>query len=197
MTTDPTPTPDTAAPARFAVIGDWLVTETQVCNCAAPEFGEQTIHESFCGYEGVVPLVELDALLRSNTVRSGSGAAALTDNMVERGAASFVNHYDDLPNDVQEHWRGRSRQCLTAALGGRVVVDLPEPDGGTDPDGDCPAWRIVTGQVLAYAEAAPDGPTVQLDGQFYAVSPEQAERISTVLLAAAREARRLAEEDQR
>jgi len=78
---------------------------------------------------------------------------------------------------------------VSSALAGCAVVQLPEPDG-TYGDGQDIAWDVSDGNpVTAYVGTY--GPTVDApDGTPF--TPEAAEEYALALLAAAREARRLA-----
>jgi len=133
------------------------------------------------------------------TVHADPIVSGITDDMVEAAARSaFANmrngvyegwEFEDLEVHVQESWRAAARAALSAALAGCAVVQLPEPDG-TYGDGQDIAWDVSDGNpVTAYVGTY--GPTVDApDGTPF--TPEAAEENALALLAAAREARRLA-----
>lgn len=80
--------------------------------------------------------------------------------------------------------RGISATVLRAALSGRVPVTLPAPDGD---DEDSPYWETVEGRVRAEA-----GRVIVETGR--SMAADYAEENSSVIWAAAREARHLAVE---
>jgi hypothetical protein len=67
--------------SSFVVYGDWLAVEIGSCNCAAPEFGDQILHEPGCGLEPVVELAELSKVL----ARAGHVLLALPKPVDDHG----------------------------------------------------------------------------------------------------------------
>jgi hypothetical protein len=53
-------------PDKFVIYGDWLAVDVGRCTCAAPEYGDQVLHENGCGLEQVVSLAELTYLMRNH-----------------------------------------------------------------------------------------------------------------------------------
>lgn len=84
--------------------------------------------------------------------------------------------------------------ALNEWLAGRTVVELPEPDGA-DRDGD-PQWTVSDDEdtITAYVGDIDGNPALQVGGDFWSVA--YAEQFGCALLAAAREARRLADGSQ-
>lgn len=121
----------------------------------------------------------------------------LTDDMVERAAREKLRQYDsehdaDTAGLTWQDFADDTRRILDAGLGGRVPVDLPEPDARWA-DG-APRWDAEARTIIA--EVGENGlPFTRLNGQIWLVS--EAEAVGLALLAAAREARRLAEEAER
>ena len=112
----------------------------------------------------------------------------ITDDMTEKAARALaVTPWDIAPDDLKRVVRQQAERVLTAALAGRVVLDLPEPDADGSYEGD-PKWTNRNGDyVFAYHDASV-GPVVDLcSGE--RISPEAAEEDAAILLAAARAAR--------
>lgn len=114
-------------------------------------------------------------------------APAIPDEAWQAAAAVFTARGVGF-NDVA---RDAVRAASAAALAGRTVVELPEPSS-VDEDGDM-RWATPTGQAVAYLDydRGHDLGMVHVSGRFHA-SPDEAERHALAILAAAREARRLA-----
>jgi hypothetical protein len=118
----------------------------------------------------------------------------ITPDMIERAAAALKTGNIFGHAGPKGYWAAQAEVALTAALAGRTVVDLPEPDT-TDSEGD-PAWTVPGviadeqdhvvayvhhGKPLISAITSPDDP--------FAV-----EAYALALMAAARTSRRLAAE---
>lgn len=131
-----------------------------------------------------------------SSAKAGSNAA-LTEDMVERAAEEMRSQYDSEYDASHLSWQdfaGDARKVLAAALGSRVVLDLPEPDG-QDEQGD-PAWTVrgvvadEPEHIVAYAHNG--SPRVSSIGP--PEDPDLVEVYAVGLIAAARAARRLAAE---
>lgn len=104
---------------------------------------------------------------------------ALTEDMVERATEAVMHTASDVL-DAREI----AKAALEAALGTRVVLDLPEPEMY----GSQPFWPTPMGGYVSAASAT----TVLVTEGYYPV--EWVKRDCAARLAAAREARRLAAE---
>jgi hypothetical protein len=116
-----------------------------------------------------------------------SPAVGITEEMVVAGADVID------PTHAFASTKRTVREVLEAALVGRTVVQLPEPDG-EDSDGD-PSWSLRSkgGEVVAYLEegAQPHVTAFDLRGSEGAPA-DVAEAYGLAMIAAARTARRLA-----
>lgn len=123
-------------------------------------------------------------------------SSGITDEMIEKAAAAAFLvmrsgvyadwTFADLEVHTQDVWRQAARDTLAAALAGCTVVHLPEPDLSTG--GGNARWDD---EDEAFAVEAAAGEV--FDGDRWS-GPDDAERQAARLLAAAREARRLASE---
>lgn len=118
----------------------------------------------------------------------------ITDDMVEAAASELLSDYAS--EYVADHltWRdfeGEARRILSAALAGCTPIALPEPDiryyGGSL------KWNASDRRIVAKVDEQ-GRPFVLLDGQIWLDG--EAESVGLALVAAAREARRLAEGSQ-
>lgn len=116
----------------------------------------------------------------------------VAQEIVEAAARALaVTPWDVAPEDLKRVIRRQAERVLAAALQRRQVITPPEPDD-TDNEGD-PLWDLGGNMaVIAYCDT--DGhPMVRMpDGDDE--DPEWVELYATVLLAAARESRRMAAE---
>lgn len=120
-------------------------------------------------------------------------------DMIERAARAWWEHErehmvpDSLAWDqawgLQDPYRIAARKALSAALAGRVPVALPEPSV-EDEDEDGKVWRAGFSTYSAYVDRWK--PIVATPGGD--LPADEAEEDALALLAAAREARRLAAE---
>lgn len=124
------------------------------------------------------------------TAGAGAPDTHITEDMVllaarAIAATSFTNEFGESKN---KHIV-LARAALAAALAGRAVVELPEPNSDESYEGD-PIWTNRNGDyVFAYHDSVV-GPIVDLsNGE--RVGPDSAEEDAAILLAAARVARRL------
>jgi predicted transcriptional regulator len=117
--------------------------------------------------------------------------------IARQGLNGYLPRWEELTPDEQEQAETEARHWINAAVNagisivpaGRVVVDLPEPDGREVIHGRA-FWaiRVPTDEVQAFLE---DGrPYVSF--MYTDETPENAERLGLTLVAAAREALRLA-----
>jgi hypothetical protein len=104
----------------------------------------------------------------------------ITDEMIRAGAAAM---WGSPERDAMKI----SRMVLGAALAGRVVVDLPNPDGE---DADGPYWMGSRSAIQADVEHGV--PIVRTEYEDYEADAAEADALAR--LAAVREARRLATE---
>lgn len=119
----------------------------------------------------------------------------ITVDMVERGVRALTEPTGEVYS-VQASDKASAKQAvlqvLSAALAGYTVVRLPAPAGGADEG--CTVWELdnevedQVDEVHAFVEDSQPYVTFMLTD----TNPDQAERLAGVLLAAAREARRLA-----
>lgn len=135
------------------------------------------------------------------TDHAGDRVSPVTDDMVERAAralyeASAANRFRNPPawdspevEKTCEKQREHARIALSAALAGCTVARLPEPDGH---DEDGPFWMDSRAAVFGVFEYGK--PWVRTDK--HDMDPDAAEVDALALLAAAREARRLAGGEQ-
>lgn len=122
----------------------------------------------------------------------------ITEDMIERAAHSLAagdgydwDGYDW--DEVSEHWqslyRTKARAAVGAALAGRVPVALPAFEERDDEDD--PMWVIPGGgQIVACVIEGK--PFVVSDPPSFRPVADRVEKFALALLAAAREARRLA-----
>jgi hypothetical protein len=84
-----------------------------------------------------------------------SVASDITNEMIEAGARSLAAEkgWDFYGDVVHERMRDDARSVLEAALAGRTVVELPEPDGVDDHG---PTWSL-PGVGVAVSLAVVDG----------------------------------------
>lgn len=106
--------------------------------------------------------------------------------MIEAGADALTYRTEADYADL----RGDAKAVLVAALAGRTVVALPEPDGVDD---GVPVWTVPAGEV----QIGHLGPIPVISTPQGYPTLEQAEREALVLLAAVRDVRRLASESRK
>src|ERR1044072_1511850 len=84
----------------------------------------------------------------------GTDMSDITEEMIEAGAMTLDERipWDQHTPAGRAFMRLQAAAVLRAALAGRTVVQLPEPDG-EDSDGD-PSWSLRSkgGEVVAYLE---------------------------------------------
>jgi hypothetical protein len=121
---------------------------------------------------------------------TGNTPPGITDEMIEAGARSLAAEkgWDFYGEFVHERMRDDARNVLVAALAGRTVVDLPEPAEVRD---DASFWRVEGRRIAASVDGC-GNPLVLVDSQIWLVG--ETEAVGLALVAAAREARRLAAE---
>lgn len=113
----------------------------------------------------------------------GISVRDIPEEMVELAVAHWYGHPDEIEPEDEESCADSMRALLSAALAGRTVVKLPTPDRGVL----CPSGRTVVAKVDAEGR-----PFVRVDGQIWLVG--EAEDVGLALIAASRDARRLAAE---
>lgn len=99
----------------------------------------------------------------------------IPEEMVERVERAWPSVWFD-----HTDWRTKIRALLSAALAGRTVLELPEPDENDDED-DPPMWHVdgIDGAV----EAHPD--TAEVDFAYWTWPHGTARAFAAALLAAA------------
>lgn len=123
-------------------------------------------------------------------------ASDITDEMINDTIRDAYGHWiacnrhvscsDHASGDLPGYLVAR----MTAALAGRTVVDLPEPSGH---DEDGPYWMDSRAAVFSAYEFG----RVKVRTDQHDLDPEAAEVDALALLAAVREARRLASESRK
>jgi hypothetical protein len=104
----------------------------------------------------------------------------ITDEMLRAGTAAMWGSPERNAAKI-------ARMVLEAALAGRTVVDLPEPDGRTY--GGSVRWDASARRIIAKVDEQ-GRPFIRIDGQIWLVG--EAESVGLALVAAAREAQRQA-----
>jgi hypothetical protein len=110
----------------------------------------------------------------------------IPEEMVEKAARALLRSWDDADEDTQAQARSAAEDALSAALAGRQVVDLPEPDARREQlDGAVDVWNLGVWSVTANADrvAIVTGRDGVGDGlAFYA---DRARKIAAALIAGA------------
>lgn len=136
------------------------------------EGGVSTGYAATTGARGTAEQTIVHAETRVADITDG-----IVDGLIERGLVR--------PADRQH-----AHDLTTAALAGRVVVDLPEPDGRTY--GGPVRWDASARRIVAKVDTQ-GRPFVRLDKQIWLTG--EAESVGLALVAAAREAQRLAAQE--
>ena len=115
----------------------------------------------------------------------------IPEEMVEKAARALLRSWDDADEDTQAQACSAAEDALSAALAGRQVVVLPEPDESPERRGHIADWCPATWEIVAHL--AYDGdPMVDDDDRMFTAG--FAEQHGLALIAAARAARRYADE---
>ncbi len=194
---------------QVEVMAGYLVVPVEGCTC---DGGGEFPLRAECGYEPAVPLAEVEAAIARARRAEGHPASTVTDDMVEAAARELFagphhrtkvvdgevveytvtwDESEDGGNFGRDIYRRQARRVLSAALAGCTPVALPEPDGRTY--AGSARWDASARRVIAKVDKQ-GRPYVRVDEQIWLDG--EAESVGLALVAAAREARRLASGSQ-